>query len=114
MPNVHRADRIPDLPVDSAMRLVTDPSSNVAQAIFEPGPMGGTYVNFQDDKLVLMTNIDDTKVPIENFSSKPLDRWYICDSYFTSYRYKTLSWVFGNAAPQNPTCSKVTVKRNYE
>ncbi|EGX89440.1 hypothetical protein CCM_07692 [Cordyceps militaris CM01] len=101
-------------PVDSAMRLVLNPSSNVAQAVFYPGPSGGEYVKFTDDKLVLLSNVDDTKVPIEAGNTKAFQRWFICDSYYSSYRYKTLSWVYGNAPPQNPTCVKVSVQRNYE
>ncbi|KAJ6785891.1 hypothetical protein PWT90_07917 [Aphanocladium album] len=104
------------LPVDSALRLVPEPTSNVAQAIFEPGPYGGLYVRFDNDKLALWSGIDDTKVPIEAGPAKAVDNWYICDSYYTSYRYKTLSWLYGNqdAKPQNPTCVKVSVKRVYE
>ncbi|KAJ4165222.1 hypothetical protein LMH87_006863 [Akanthomyces muscarius] len=103
-----------NLPVDSAMHLVADPSSNVAQAVFYPGPSDGQYVQFTDDKLALFSGIDDTKVPIEAGTPKPIENWYICDSYYSSYRYKTLSWVYGKAGPQNPTCVKVTVKRNFE
>lgn len=96
------------------MHLVTDPSSNVAQAVFYPGPSNGQYVQFTDDKLALFSGIDDTKVPIEAGTPKAIENWYVCDSYYTSYRYKTLSWVYGKAGPQNPTCVKVTVKRNFE
>lgn len=96
------------------MRLVHDPSSNVAQAMFYPGRSEPQYVSFKEDYLVLTSNVDDTKVPVENSADRDLDQWYICDSYYTGYRYKTLSWVYGVADPQNPTCVKVSVKRHYE
>lgn len=106
----------PDPPVDSAMRLIPDPNSNVAQGIFEPGPNNGLYVNFVDDKMVLVSTTDDTQVPVAAGQPLNIDNWYVCDTYFTSYRYKTLSWVYGNqdAKPQNPTCVKVSAKRVYE
>ncbi|OAA62297.1 hypothetical protein ISF_05306 [Cordyceps fumosorosea ARSEF 2679] len=103
-----------NLPVDSSMRLIADPSSNVAQALFYPGPSGGQYVQFKDDKLTLLSNIDDTQVPIKAGNPESLENWFFCQSYYTSYRYNTLSWVYGKAEPQNPTCVKVSVKRNYE
>ncbi|KAM3505454.1 hypothetical protein MY11210_007951 [Beauveria gryllotalpidicola] len=103
-----------NLPVDSAMRLITDPSTNVAQAVFFPGPVNGQYVQFINDELFLVSSIDDTKDPIEVGESKPIANWYICNTYFTGYRYKTLSWVYGKASPQNPTCVKVSVRRNFE
>ncbi|KAM3566015.1 hypothetical protein ARSEF4850_000985 [Beauveria asiatica] len=103
-----------NLPVDSAMRLVPDPSTNVAQAVFYPGPVNGQQVRFIDDELFLVSTIDDTKDPIEAGEPKPIANWYVCRNYFTGYRYKSLSWVYGRAGPQNPTCVKVSVKRNFE
>ncbi|KAF1737874.1 hypothetical protein CRV24_003504 [Beauveria bassiana] len=103
-----------NLPVDSAMRLIPDPSTNVAQAVFFPGPVNGQQVRFIDDELFLVSSIDDTKDPIEVDVPKPIANWYICNTYFTGYRYKTLSWVYGKAGPQNPTCVKVSVRRNFE
>lgn len=97
------------------MRLLTNPSSNVAQAMFYPGNFFGEYAQFdKEGHLVLLSGIDDTKDPIVASEPKPIDRWYVCDSYFTGYRYKALSWVYGNAGPQNPTCVTVVVTRKFD
>ncbi|KAJ2980419.1 hypothetical protein NQ176_g2651 [Zarea fungicola] len=104
-----------NLQVDSAMRLLTNPSSNVAPAMFYPGNFYGEHAQFdKDGHLVLLSGIDDTKDPIVASEPKPIDCWYVCDSYVTGYRYKTLSWVYGNTGPQNPTCVKVTVTRKFD
>ncbi|KAJ3495615.1 hypothetical protein NLG97_g3265 [Lecanicillium saksenae] len=104
------------IPVYSSLGLVTNPTSNVAQGIFEPGTDYKSYFSFYNDKLVLYSGVDDTKFPIEAGEAKPVDHWYICESYWIGYRYKTLSWVYGSddAKPQNPKCVKVSVKRVYQ
>ncbi len=96
------------------MQLALDPASNVALALFYPGASRGQYVQFVNDKLTLYSTVNDTKFPVEASRPKAIENWYICDSYDIAYPYKTLSWVYGKADPQNPTCVKVTVKRNFE
>jgi hypothetical protein len=96
------------------MILSTNPASNVAQAMFFPG-YDSQYVAFDDkERMTILSNVDDTKNPIEAGESKPLYRWYSCEQYYTAYRYTTLSWVYGVAEPQNPSCIKVDVKREFE
>lgn len=103
-----------DVPFSESMILQTNPSSNVAQAMFFPGT-DSQYVTFDAKELMTITSsVDDTTDPITAGETTPYYRWYICDSYFTAYRYKTLSWVYGAGEPQNPTCVKVDVKRQFE
>lgn len=60
-----------------------------------------------------MSYLDDTESPPRDDEAKALYRWYVCESIFIGYNYQTLNWVLGSAKPQNPSCSKVDVKRVF-
>ncbi|RDW61343.1 hypothetical protein BP5796_11235 [Coleophoma crateriformis] len=100
--------------VSSAFGLNYSPTSNVAIPLFFPGSDFATTVSFDMyEYLNVQGYIDDTKTPITGQGSTFVEyRWYICDTYW-GYAYTTLAWVMGNGKPQNPTCTKVKVKRVF-
>lgn len=101
--------------VESTMRLVTNPSSNVAVPIFFPTITEYQVVYFDDcNSMYIERYLDDAKVPIETPAEPIKDfNWYICSTYY-GYRYDTLAWKMGiYGAPQNPTCQSVLVKRVF-
>lgn len=102
-------------PASSAMSFSIDPSTNVALPLFSPGDSPVQYVAFdkKTEALRVISYLDDTKKPVKVGGAKALNRWYICSTNFSGYTYKTLSWVYGNAKPQNPSCKKVDVKRKF-
>jgi hypothetical protein len=57
--------------------------------------------------------VDDTVYPPKAGQAKAYYRWYMCTTYYGSYTYETLNWVLGSFPPQNPSCQKVDVKREY-
>lgn len=61
----------------------------------------------------IQSYLDDTKSPPDSQHAHALYRWYVCNSNFEGYTYKTLGWVLGNGKPQNPSCEKVDVKRVF-
>ena len=63
--------------------------------------------------MYIPTYLDDTQKPPTSVNGKKLYRWHTCMTYYTGYTYQTLAWQLGEAAPQNPTCEKVTVKRVF-
>ena len=95
------------------MTLYSDPSTNVALPLFEPG-----YTNLQigfdnNDKMYIPSYIDDTVNPPKSVNDKKLYRWSTCKTYYLGYTYTTLAWTLGEKKPQNPTCEDVTVKRVF-
>ncbi|KAK5163160.1 uncharacterized protein LTR77_010944 [Saxophila tyrrhenica] len=99
--------------VSETMTLYTDPSTNVALPLFEPG-YDSAYVGFDsDDKMYIRVYLDDTKNPPNSVNGKKLYRWLTCTTYYTGYTYQTLAWQLGEAEAQNPTCEPVTVKRVF-
>ncbi|KAF2435457.1 hypothetical protein EJ08DRAFT_645754 [Tothia fuscella] len=56
---------------------------------------------------------DDRDVPIQENVQKNYYRWYVCNTVYNSYYYQTLVWGQGEPAPQNPTCVKVDVRREF-
>ncbi|KAG5999425.1 hypothetical protein E4U21_006818 [Claviceps maximensis] len=101
-------------PIPSSMTFNVDPSTNVALPLFFPGSNNAEWVSFDNkEELNIATYLDDTQSPPSGQRSRVLKRWFVCDTYFTGYRYKTLSWVLGNGKPQNPSCVKVAVRRRF-
>ncbi|KAK2766282.1 hypothetical protein FQN54_007799 [Arachnomyces sp. PD_36] len=99
----------------SPMSFWSDPSTNVALPLLQPG-YDAQYVSFgEEDRLAIISYLDDTKTPPTGDSAYALKNWYVCQSYFSGYQYQTLNWVFGNAEakPQNPSCVKVDVVREF-
>lgn len=88
--------------------------SNVALPLFEPG-YDMTYVSFdKNEHMYIEDTLDDTVTP-PTYKSPPgkLYRWYVCETYYTGYTYQTLSWVAGKYPPQNPSCKKINVLRQF-
>ncbi|KHN97417.1 uncharacterized protein MAM_04432 [Metarhizium album ARSEF 1941] len=101
-------------PTPSSMSFYTDPSTNVALPLFYPGASNVRYVGFDDDNLMnIVSYLDDTKSPPDGQTPHVLKRWYVCTTYNMGYTYQTLTWVLGNANPQNPSCASVNVKRKF-
>jgi len=104
--------------VSQAFHLIYFPWSNVAmtQIEFSDYEGEGTYTAFDKKGLLnILQYQDDTLEPGEEYLKKPraLYNWYICQTYWSGYRYTTLTWVLGSYPPQNPTCQKVNIKRVF-
>jgi len=98
------------------MSLFYNDASNVAIPLFYPGDSEQTYVAFdQNNVLNIPSYFDDTVVPpTSDGNATSLHRWYLCQNYYLGYNYlKSLSWVLGIGAPQNPSCEKVEVVRVF-
>lgn len=92
--------------------LSYNPSSNVAVPLFYPSTDIATTMAFNDaDLLNIQSYVDDSTSP-PTTGQKAYYRWYVCITN-AGYTYQTLAWVQGSAAPQNPTCQKVDVKRVF-
>ncbi|KAK4087937.1 hypothetical protein PCL_06652 [Purpureocillium lilacinum] len=98
------------------MSFYTDPSTNVALPLFEPG-YGRQYVAAESKtgRLAVLSYLDDSHTPPTGDKVRALSNWYVCQSYYTGYQYRTLNWVLGNGSqkPQNPSCVKVEVQRKF-
>jgi len=95
------------------MQFYLDPSTNVALPLFEPTEEP-TNVGFDsEDRMYLSSGLDDTVSPPTFTHVRKLYRWYTCKTYYTGYTYKTLNWVQGKYPPENPTCEKVEVVRQF-
>lgn len=84
--------------------------------LFFPG-YEAQYVTFDKKGLMsIIDYLDDTQTPPTASTPKALYNWYVCQSYYSSYTYHTLNWVLGNgsAKPQNPSCVKVDVRRQFK
>ncbi len=58
--------------------------------------------------------VDDTVTPPKSLSPPAkLYRWYMCETYYSAYTYQTLSWVAGKYPPENPSCKKIQVLRQF-
>jgi hypothetical protein len=107
-----------DLNISQSMNLYYDPITNVAVPMFEFGYQV-TYVAFDDQsRMNIQSYIDDTKFPPRPNENpygplKAYYRWYVCETYYIGYLYKTLAWVLGSHSPENPTCVRVTVTRVF-
>lgn len=93
------------------MKLSYDAATNIAVPLFYPD-MNGQSIGFDINNFMFIQGMDDTIQPRNISVFKPYKRWYVCQTY-VGYLLNTLAWGLGAAAPQNPTCSKVEVKRIY-
>lgn len=97
------------------MSFYVDPSTNVAQPMFQPS-YDQQQVMFDKEGLMgIYSYLDDTVTPPTGDKVKVLKNWYVCETYYSAYQYRTLNWVVGNgkAKPQNPSCVKVQVHRKF-
>lgn len=98
------------------MTFYVDPSTNVALPLFEPG-YAAQQVAFNNLGFMhIISYLNDKVTPPTG--DKPYERynWYVCETYFTGYTYKNLAWLLGSSddqKPQNPSCTKVDVKRVF-
>ncbi|KAL3418556.1 hypothetical protein PVAG01_10272 [Phlyctema vagabunda] len=99
--------------LSSPLGLTYNPSSNVALPLLEPG-YGNTLMAFDSEGLLnIQSYIDDRLPPPYTGEQTAYYRWFVCKTYYTGYQYTTLAWTLGDGEPQNPTCSKVDVKRVF-
>ena len=97
------------------MSFFIDPATNVALPLFEPGAASEAMnVAFDSDHLMnIQTSYDDSVSPPTDNTTKALYRWYICETNFEGNTHPTLAWVQGTAEPQNPSCVKASIKREF-
>jgi hypothetical protein len=97
------------------MSLYSDFSTNVALPLFNPGYIE-TYVSFDSNEhMYIKAYVDDTVTPPKGLQTPAkLYRWYMCETYYTGYTYQTLSWVAGKYPPENPSCKKIQVLRQFK
>ena len=98
------------------MQISPDLSSNVGIALFTPSEGEGTYVHFsKSGEMYILSYLTDTvSPPIETAKPAHLRRWYMCVQNYGGYVYEVLSWVYGVAEPENPSCQKVKVQRVFK
>ncbi|CAI7647721.1 unnamed protein product [Penicillium pancosmium] len=97
------------------MSFYVDPSTNVAMPLFQPS-YDEQQVMFDKDGLMgIYSYLDDSVTPPKDDKVKVLKNWYVCETNYSAYQYRTLNWVLGNgkAKPQNPSCVKVQVHRKF-
>lgn len=97
------------------MSFYVDPSTNVAMPLFQPS-YDQQQVMFDKDGLMgIYSYLDDSVTPPKDDKVKVLKNWYVCETNYSAYQYRTLNWVLGNgkAEPQNPSCVKVQVHRKF-
>lgn len=96
------------------LTFFSDPSTNVALPLFEP-TQTGQQVGFDTANCMhVQSSLDDTVNPPTSTKVRGLYRWYVCKTNFEGYVYETLAWVLGNGKPENPSCQKVDVVRQFE
>jgi len=90
-----------------------NPTSNVVVPLFYPSAdTDAQLLAFdENDLLNVQGYLDDTTSPA-TAGTVAYYRWYICTTN-AGYTYTTLVWTLGNAAPENPTCVKVDIKRIF-
>lgn len=94
-----------------AMRLQTNPTTNVAVPLFYPD-QNGQLIGFDKEDNMFISGFDDRVAPLNMTNVVEYHRWAVCTTY-VGYRYDTLAWTLGEADPQNPTCHRVKVKRVF-
>ncbi|GAB0135711.1 hypothetical protein EsDP_00004038 [Epichloe bromicola] len=97
-----------------SMSFFNFPSSNVALTLFYSGIGSGQPVGFDEhQQMNYVAAFDDTTSP-PSASTRVLKNWYFCTTrYMTEQPLQTLNWVIGIAKPQNPSCVKVDVERQF-
>lgn len=100
------------LNVSSSAAFNYDITSNLAVPILSPGSDQPTLVAFDScDDLAIQAY-----VPGKNDTqgvTKAFNRWYACNTTYTSYTYNNLAWGLGKGAPDNESCVKVNVMRVF-
>ncbi|KYK60555.1 hypothetical protein DCS_01692 [Drechmeria coniospora] len=101
-------------PVSLSMSFHVEPSSNVALPLFEPSDISQLVAFDKKDRLAILSYLDDTQKPPKS-EALVLKNWYACMTYYSGYRYQTLSWALGSKKikPENPSCKKVKVERRF-
>jgi hypothetical protein len=98
------------------MGLIPRPNSNLGVAEIQFGS-SSTVLHFDKDDLLFIKQDRHSGTPTHDTWGTPLYRWHMCDTYFLpgAYSYRSLSWVFNGAEPQNKTanCVPTNVKRIY-
>lgn len=93
----------------SAARLSYDPSTSVAAVQFLPSNTSNVQLAFDPEDRLNVPNYGF----IENKQPEALLRFYICRLYTGGYSYTSLGFGLGARIPDNRTCRKVTVLREY-
>lgn len=109
-----------DTPIDTirptesqSMVFSYSPATNLAHPqLF--GSYDGQLVGFNaKDELYVPVYLDDTVTPPTDSTQRNLTRWYICETNISGYVYPTLNWLLGNGKPENPSCVKTEVIRQF-
>jgi len=95
--------------LSTPVTLEFNPTSNIALPMFTPSEYG-TSLAFDVNDLLNVQGSDGYLPTIG--TTVAYYRWYICETD-GGYLYTTLAWVVGAGEPENPTCSKVDVKRVF-
>ncbi|KAK7185334.1 hypothetical protein DPSP01_011127 [Paraphaeosphaeria sporulosa] len=101
--------------VPSGMQFSSDLLSDVATPIFYPGNDTASSISFSSDGSMYIGRYRDDTVtpPVQLDPPQKIENWYICLTRW-SYLYYTLIWKIGiKGVPQNPTCQKVQVYREF-
>lgn len=101
--------------MSESMSFYSDPSTNVAMPLFEPSFSSQSVTFDNKGRLAILSYLDDTQIPPSSNNVTALKNWYVCQTNYSGYQYRTLNWVMGNASakPQNPSCVKVEVERKF-
>ena len=97
-----------------SLNFYFNPTSNVADLLFEPSFDGAVNLGFDADNKMFIYNYVDDSVSPPNASGgyKAYYQWYSCVTYFLGYTYTALAWVtYGK--PVNPSCHAVNVTRIF-
>ncbi|KAJ5523411.1 hypothetical protein N7513_012955 [Penicillium frequentans] len=104
-----------DLVESEPMSFYSDPSTNVAMPMFMPSYDQQEVFFNKNNIMGIYSYLNDAVTPPTGDSVKVLKNWYVCETYYAAYTYRTLNWVMGNGSqkPQNPSCVKVEVERKF-
>ena len=92
-----------------ATQLVYDPASDVAALQIYPGNSTASQFAFDKGNVLNIPNYNAYR----NKQSEALKRFYICQLYTTGYAYHSLGFKLGTGAPNDKSCTAVTVKRVF-
>ncbi|KAJ5082570.1 hypothetical protein N7532_011613 [Penicillium argentinense] len=97
------------------MSFYVDPSTNLAMPMFQPSYDQQQVMFDKEDLMGIYSYLGDTITPPTDDKVRVLKNWYLCETNYSAYTYRTLAWVLGNgkAKPQNPSCVKVQVHRRF-
>jgi len=57
--------------------------------------------------------LEDTVACPNRYNFRAYYRWYVCKAPYGAHDLMSPNWVMGNLPPQNPSCSKVDVVRQF-